>query len=72
MICKTCAPSLHSLASRLRETASLMVGIPDYDVYLAHHAANHPGQTPMTRGEFVSNRTQARYGDGPGRGFRCC
>lgn len=50
-----------------------MIGVPDYDTYVAHVAATHPDQTPMTWEEFFRDRQDARYGGGSGtRGFRCC
>ena len=54
------------------EGARLMVGVPDYDTYVAHMAATHPDQAPMTRAEFFRNRQDARYGGGSKGGFRCC
>lgn len=50
-------------------TARLAVGIPDYDAYVAHVMARHPGATPMTREQFFAERVQARYGRGRSR---CC
>jgi uncharacterized short protein YbdD (DUF466 family) len=47
-----------------------MVGLPDYDAYLAHMAAHHPDLAPMDRTAFFRDRQQARYG-GKGGG-RCC
>jgi uncharacterized short protein YbdD (DUF466 family) len=58
-----------SLLSRLRETAHLMVGLPDYDAYRQHCADHHPDAAPMTRAEFFRDRQQARYGSGAGK---CC
>ena len=52
--------------------ARLMVGIPDYDTYVAHIRATHPDQTPMTYPEFVDNRQAARFGAVKGGGLRCC
>lgn len=61
--------------SRLRElaaqTARLMVGVPDYQHYVAHRQQHHPGQPVMTYPEFFRNRQQARYG-GRGRSGGCC
>ncbi len=64
------------LAERLRavwtfavQTARLIVGVPDYEVYLAHMRRMHPLATPMTREEFFGERMQARYGRGASR---CC
>ncbi|WP_439814250.1 YbdD/YjiX family protein [Zavarzinia sp. CC-PAN008] len=54
------------------QMAGLMVGLPDYDAYVAHRQANHPGLEVMTRAEFVRERQAKRYGGGPGAGLRCC
>lgn len=59
------------LARCLCDGARLMVGVPNYETYVAHMAATHPGQPPMTRAEFFRDRQDARYGGGKG-GFRCC
>lgn len=48
----------------------MMIGVPDYDNYVAHMQLNHPDQTPMTYEEFFKERQDARYG-GKG-GFKCC
>jgi uncharacterized short protein YbdD (DUF466 family) len=55
-----------------RQTARLMVGIPDYDAYVAHRRANHPDQPIMTYVEFFRERQQARYAVGKGRFRGCC
>lgn len=58
---------------RLREGARLMIGVPDYDTYVAHMRDSHPGQPVMTYAEFFRERQSARYGEGTStRGFRCC
>jgi len=54
----------------LSETADLMVGVPDYNAYVAHVTALHPEAEAMTREAFFRERQAARYGAG-GR-FRCC
>jgi uncharacterized short protein YbdD (DUF466 family) len=54
------------------ECAHLMVGIPDYDAYVAHFTHAHPERTPMTYEEFFRERQAARYGNGGTRGIRCC
>jgi uncharacterized short protein YbdD (DUF466 family) len=51
------------------QTARLIVGVPDYDVYLAHMRRAHPEKTPMSREAFFEERMQARYGRGASR---CC
>ncbi len=51
------------------QTARLIVGVPDYETYLAHMRRTHPDKTPMTCEEFFGERMQARYGRGASR---CC
>lgn len=64
---------------RLREalrnaarTARLMVGVPDYEAYLAHRRAEHPEEPAMSRAEFFAERTERRFGGGAERIGRCC
>lgn len=52
--------------------ARLMVGIPDYDTYVAHIRRTHPDQEPMTYKEFFRERQNARFGESGKGGFRCC
>lgn len=56
----------------LCQGARLMVGVPDYDAYLAHMRATHPDKPAMTYAEFFRERQSARYGAGRTGGFRCC
>ena len=64
--------SLRRIASCMCDAARLMIGVPNYDVYVAHVRRTHPEATPMTYAEFFRERQNARYGaDGKG-GFRCC
>jgi uncharacterized short protein YbdD (DUF466 family) len=47
-----------------------MVGVPDYDTYVAHRRERHPGQPIMSYEEFFRERQARRYAaDRPGR---CC
>ena len=55
----------------LGQTARLMVGLPDYDVYLTHMQEQHPDKTAMTYEEFFRERQDARYG-GNGLMSRWC
>lgn len=61
---------MSGLLDTLRRTARLMVGMPDYDAYLRHMAAHHPGQPVMDRITFFRDRQEARYGGK--NGGRCC
>lgn len=49
--------------------ARQMIGVPDYDTYVAHMRRHHPERAVMTYAEFFDNRLQARYRAGGGR---CC
>ncbi len=50
-------------------TARLAVGVPDYEVYLAHVRKTHPDAVPMNHEAFFAERLHARYGKGRSR---CC
>lgn len=54
------------------QTARLMIGLPDYDTYVAHRRAHHPGEPVMSYAEFFRERQTARYGGEGGRVSRCC
>ena len=54
---------------KLAQTARLAVGIPDYENYVAHRRAHHPGEAVMTREAFVRERVESRYRRGSSR---CC
>ncbi|UVW30109.1 YbdD/YjiX family protein [Massilia sp. H6] len=53
----------------LGQSMRLMVGLPEYDTYLAHMEHTHPDQTPMSYHEFFRERQEARYG---GSRATCC
>ncbi len=54
------------------QTARLMVGVPDYDTYVAHRRACHPGEPVMSYVEFYRERQNARYACEKGRFKGCC
>jgi uncharacterized short protein YbdD (DUF466 family) len=56
---------LHEVAAVLRR----IIGVPDYDTYLAHVRTAHPGREPMSKEEFERCRLEAKYSR-PGQ--RCC
>jgi uncharacterized short protein YbdD (DUF466 family) len=56
---------LHHIAGVVRR----IIGVPDYDNYVAHRNARHPGETVLSRSEFERERQRARY-ERPGA--RCC
>lgn len=46
------------------QTARLAIGVPDYEVYVAHMRSTHPQTPVMTYTEFFNERQQKRYGNG--------
>jgi uncharacterized short protein YbdD (DUF466 family) len=57
---------------RLAELARVLrriIGVPDYDVYVAHQRSCHPGDAPITREAFAQEALARRY-ERPGS--RCC
>ncbi|MBC7794735.1 MAG: YbdD/YjiX family protein [Clostridia bacterium] len=55
--------------TRVRETFHLMVGVPNYETYVAHRHTMHPGKPLMTFKQFHRDRQDARGGKGTPR---CC
>jgi uncharacterized short protein YbdD (DUF466 family) len=56
-------------ARRLAATCRQVVGIPDFERYLAHMRAAHPGEPTLSEREFHARAVDRRYGAGrPG----CC
>lgn len=55
----------------IRRTAHLMVGMPDYEAYVAHVKLRHPGQLALSRTDFVRKCQKRRY-EGEGSPTRCC
>jgi uncharacterized short protein YbdD (DUF466 family) len=63
---------MRALALRLRAAARVLrtlMGAPDYERYVAHVRARHPGAEPLSREAFVRERLEARYSR---PGSRCC
>lgn len=60
---------LSKLGKYLGQAANLMVGVPDYEVYVQHMRQTHPEREPMSYEEFFRERQEARYGGGAGK---CC
>ncbi|HKG94759.1 MAG TPA: YbdD/YjiX family protein [Gemmatimonadaceae bacterium] len=57
--------AMRTLARILRAVA----GVPDYDCYVAHMRARHPGCALLSEDEFVRRRLDERYAR---PGSRCC
>lgn len=60
---------LTAAARRLRAVLHAVIGVPDYERYLALHRTAHPGCTPLDRAAFERDRLAARYSR---PGSRCC
>lgn len=56
--------TLAKAGNYLGQSLRLMVGLPDYDKYLAHMERTHPEQEPMSYEAFFRERQDARYGGG--------
>ena len=54
--------------SRTASYVRAILGVPDYDRYLAHMRAAHPGDRVMSETEFRHTRMNERYN----RASRCC
>jgi uncharacterized short protein YbdD (DUF466 family) len=52
--------------------ARLMIGVPDYQTYVAHSKAHHPDEPIMSYVEFFRERQNARYAIDRGRFKGCC
>lgn len=46
-----------------------IIGVPDYERYVAHVQQCHPGTQPLTRQQFEESRLHDKYSR-PGQ--RCC
>lgn len=60
---------LSRIGTYLGQAARMMVGLPDYESYVAHVRSQHPERAPMSYEEFFRDRQNARYNGGVGR---CC
>jgi uncharacterized short protein YbdD (DUF466 family) len=63
---------LSKFTHTIAKTARLMVGVPDYDVYVAHCRSAHSDRPVMSYEEFFRERQASRYGANGGKISRCC
>lgn len=61
--------AVSELLQRWAQTIRFVIGAPDYESYLDHMRARHPGEKPLTRAEFAGERLDERYSR---PGSRCC
>jgi uncharacterized short protein YbdD (DUF466 family) len=50
-------------------TLRTIIGVPDYERYVRHMQARHPGCPVLTQAEFARERLESRYSK---PGSRCC
>ena len=58
-----------AVLARLARAVRRVLGVPDYEKYLAHVRETHPTATPLSRDEFVRRQLTERYSR---PGARCC
>ncbi|MGQ0455442.1 MAG: YbdD/YjiX family protein [Hyphomicrobium sp.] len=63
---------INQLFRGFARTARLMVGVPDYEAYVAHRKAQHPDEPMMSYEDFFRERQSSRYGADGGKISRCC
>jgi uncharacterized short protein YbdD (DUF466 family) len=64
--------AVQSARERLERAACVVrriIGVPDYERYVAHVRAHHPGTEPLSEREFIQQRLSDRYSR---PGTRCC
>lgn len=69
MTTKTIVAEARERVERVASVVRRIIGVPDYDRYVAHLQANFPGTTPMCRTEFEEQRVMEKYSR---PGGRCC
>jgi uncharacterized short protein YbdD (DUF466 family) len=60
---------ISSIFSQSASFIRAMLGVPDYERYLAHMRTAHPGDRVMSETEFNHTRMSDRYNS---PGSRCC
>lgn len=65
--CVTCA---RDAVARLRHGWLRVLGAPDYQAYLAHHAKRHPDTPPLSERDYVAMFIEHRYNRAGAA--RCC
>lgn len=60
---------LRTTLERVAATVRRIIGAPDYEAYVEHQRAHHPGCEVLSEEEFVTERLAARYQQ---PGSRCC
>jgi uncharacterized short protein YbdD (DUF466 family) len=61
--------SASALIAGVARVLRAMIGVPDYERYVEHCRAHHPGSAPMTRDQFAADLIERKYSR---PGSRCC
>jgi uncharacterized short protein YbdD (DUF466 family) len=69
MTAREMATQTRTRVDRVAAVIRRIIGVPDYDRYVAHIAEHHPGCMPMTREDFTNQRMYEKYSK---PGARCC
>lgn len=64
-------PDLKTLGRGVAQAFRLMVGVQDYERYVAHMAEKHPELTPLSREAFFRACQEARYPGKHGKISKC-
>ena len=64
-----CAPAVPGRWRRARQALRQLFGIPDFERYVAHMHARHPGEPLLSEREFHAMAIDRRYGAARPR---CC
>ena len=59
----------HGFVAAAARIIRQIMGVPDYDRYVAHQRAAHPECEPLAREAFMRERLEARYNR---PGSKCC
>jgi uncharacterized short protein YbdD (DUF466 family) len=62
-------PDVGGLVARVLAGLRRVSGMPDYQAFVEHHRAHHPGQPVPSERDYFTAFVTARYADGP---TRCC
>jgi uncharacterized short protein YbdD (DUF466 family) len=63
------SPDRSPVLTRIASVVRRIIGVPDYDVYVAHVRSCHPDDALITREAFAQDALARRY-ERPGS--RCC
>ena len=69
MTAKEIVTETRDRVERVAKVVRRIIGVPDYDRYVAHVRTHHPEMTPMCRKDFEQQRVLDKYSR---PGGRCC